>query len=85
MAEAGNNNKKLASENYVEQRFDEEVRSKEFTPINGNGEFMLPVRKVQNVQQYMKLTAYSLDGTYTTELDGHFYVKNQDGTFTKVG
>ena len=77
-------NQKLASEDYVEQRFNEEVKTKEFTPINSNGEFMLPVRIVNDVQQYMKLTAYCLDGSYTTDLDGHFYTKAADGSFVLV-
>lgn len=77
--------KKTASENYVEQRLQEEVGSKEFMSIDPtDGSFMIPVRKVGGVQQYMRLSVTSLDGTYVPDLDQTFYVRKSDGTFEEV-
>ena len=42
---------------------------------------MMPVSKVGDTQLYMRLTAYNLDGTYTTLLDGKLYKKVSDGVF----
>ena len=77
--------KKTASENYVEQRLQEEVGSKEFMSIDPtDGSFMIPVRKAGGVQQYMRLSVTSLDGTYVPDLDQTFYVRKSDGTFEEV-
>ncbi len=77
--------KKTASENYVEQRLQEEVGSKEFMSIDpADGSFMIPVRKVGGTQQYMRLSVTSLDGTYVPDLDQTFYVRKPDGAFEEV-
>ena len=75
----------MASENYVEQRLNEEVGTKEFMSIDpSDGSFMIPVRKVSGAQQYMRLSVTSLDGTYVPDLDQTFYVRKADGTFEEV-
>jgi len=77
-------NEKMASQTYVENRLNAEIGSKEFTPIDTNGAFMIPCRKVNAVQQYMKLSITSLDGTWVPDLDQKFYEKNAQGEFVEV-
>lgn len=75
-------NKNLASEKFVEETVKQTIAAKEFTPIeSSSGNFMMPVSKVGDTQLYMRLTAYNLDGTYTTLLDGKLYKKVSDGVF----
>lgn len=75
-------NKNLASEKYVDEKVAQTIAAKEFTPIDATtGNFMMPTHKVGNVQLYMRLTAYNLDGSYTTLLDGRFYRKTGEGQF----
>jgi hypothetical protein len=75
-------NKNLASEKYVDEKVAETISAKEFTPIEStSGNFMMPVQKTGSTQLYMRLTAYNLDGAYTTLLDGKFYTKLSDGVF----
>ena len=76
---------KLASERYVERRFEQEVFSKTFMSIDSeNGQFMLPIRKVDGVQHYMRMTIVSVDGVWSVDLDQKFYVKNEDDSYTEV-
>ena len=75
-------NKNLASEKYVDEKVAQTISAKEFTPIDSiTGNFMMPTHKVGDVQLYMRLTAYNLDGNYTTLLDGKFYRKTGEGVF----
>ncbi len=75
----------MASENYVEQRLNEEVGTKEFMSIDpSDGSFMVPVRKVAGAQQYMRLSVTSLDGTFVPDLDQRFYTRKADGSFEEV-
>ena len=74
-----------ASEKYVEQRLAEEIGNKEFTPIDqSSGNFMLPFRKVGNVQQYMRLSLTSIDGVWVPDLDQKVYQKDENGQFVEV-
>lgn len=76
---------KMASQTYVEQRLVQEIGSKEFTPIDAsNGQFMLPFRKVDGVQQYMRLSLTLLDGVWVPDLDQKAYVKQSDGAYVEV-
>lgn len=75
-------NKNLASEKYVDEKVAQTIAAKEFTPIEtSTGNFMMPTHKVGSVQLYMRMTAYNLDGNYSTMLDGKFYRKVSDGVF----
>lgn len=77
--------RKLASESYVEKRFDQEVRSKTFMSIDpSSGNFMIPADKAGGVQRYGRLKIVWIDGIMTLELDGKYYTKNEDGTYLEV-
>jgi len=76
---------KMASENFVQDKIATEIGSKEFTPIDAsNGQFMLPFRKVENVQQYMRLSLTLLDGVWVPDLDQKAYIKQSDGVYVEV-
>lgn len=75
---------KMASQTYVEQRLVQEIGSKEFTPIDAQGAFMIPFRKVDGVQQYMRLSLTLLDGVWVPDLDQKAYVKQSDGVYVEV-
>jgi len=77
--------KKLASENFVNQRINTEIGSKEFMSIDPtNGQFMIPISKVGTTQRYMRLSIINLDGVWVPDLDQKQYIRNADGTFTEV-
>ena len=72
------------NENYVNEKCDR-ILAKQFMSIDTqNGQFMLPIRKVDGVQQYMRMTIVSVDGVWSVDLDQKFYVKNEDDSFTEV-
>lgn len=72
------------NENYVNEKCDR-ILAKQFMSIDTqNGQFMLPVRKVGGVQQYMRMTLVSVDGVWSVDLDQKFYVKNEDETYSEV-
>ena len=45
---------------------------------------MIPAEKVGGVQRYGRLKIVLVDGLMTLELDGKFYVKNEDETYSEV-
>lgn len=72
------------NERYVDEKCDR-ILAKQFMSIDAeNGQFMLPIRKVGNVQQYMRMTIVSVDGVWSVDLDQKFYVKNEDDSYTEV-
>lgn len=72
------------NENYVNEKCDR-ILAKQFMSIDAvNGQFMLPIRKVGGVQQYMRMTIVSVDGVWSVDLDQKFYVKNEDDTYSEV-
>lgn len=72
------------NENYVNEKCDR-ILAKQFMSIDTqNGQFMLPIRKVGGVQQYMRMTIVSVDGVWSVDLDQKFYVKNEDDTYSEV-
>ena len=72
------------NERYVDEKCDR-ILAKQFMSIDTqNGQFMLPVRKVGGVQQYMRMTLVSVDGVWSVDLDQKFYVKNEDDSFKEV-
>lgn len=72
------------NENYVNDKCNR-ILAKQFMSIDAqNGQFMLPVRKVGGVQQYMRMTLVAVDGVWSVDLDQKFYVKNEDDSFTEV-
>ena len=75
---------KMASQTYVEQRLVQEIGSKEFTPIDAQGAFMIPFRKVDTVQQYMRLSLSQIDGVWVPDLDQKVYIKDENGQFVEV-
>ena len=76
---------KMASESFVEEKFETEVRSKSFMSIDPNtGNFMIPADKESGVQRYGRLKIVVVDRVMTLELDGKFYVKNEDETYSEV-
>ena len=76
---------KMASESFVEEKFETEVRSKSFMSIDPNtGNFMIPADKEGGVQRYGRLKIVVVDRVMTLELDGKFYVKNEDETYSEV-
>ena len=73
-----------ANEVFVEGKFNA-LMSKQFMSIDPNtGNFMIPADKVGGVQRYGRLMGVVLDGIMTLELDGKFYVKNEDETYSEV-
>lgn len=73
-----------ANEAFVEGKFNA-LMSKQFMSIDPNtGNFMIPADKVGGVQRYGRLMVVVLDGIMTLELDGKFYVKNEDETYSEV-
>ena len=72
------------NEAFVNKRCDE-ILAKQFMSIeNATGSFMLPVRKVGGVQQYVKLSVELLDGIMTLNVGQKFMVKNEDETYSEV-
>lgn len=72
------------NEAYVNQKVDA-IMAKDFMSIDQvSGQFMLPFRKVNGVQQYMRLSLTSLDGVWVPDLDQKVYIKNEDDSFTEV-
>ena len=72
------------NENYVNEKCNR-ILAKQFMSIDAeNGQFMLPIRKVGSVQQYMRMTIVSVDGVWSVDLDQKFYVKNEDETYSEV-
>ena len=72
------------NENYVNEKCDR-ILAKQFMSIDAeNGQFMLPIRKVGGVQQYMRMTIVSVDAVWSVDLDQKFYVKNEDETYSEV-
>ena len=72
------------NERYVDEKCDR-ILAKQFMSIDAqNGQFMLPIRKVGGVQQYMRMTIVSVDGVWSVDLDQKFYVKNEDDSYTEV-
>ena len=73
-----------ANEAFVNKRCDE-ILAKQFMSIeNETGSFMLPVRKVGGVQQYVKLSVELVDGIMTLNVGQKFMVKNKDDSYTEV-
>lgn len=73
-----------ANEAFVEGKFNA-LMSKQFMSIDPNtGNFMIPADKVGGIQRYGRLMVVVLDGIMTLELDGKFYVKNDDETYSEV-
>ena len=73
-----------ANEAYVNRRCDA-ILAKQFMSIDpATGNFMIPADKVDGVQRYGRLMIVILDGVMTLELDGKFYIKNENDTFTEV-
>ena len=73
-----------ANEAFVEGKFNA-LMSKQFMSIDPNtGNFMIPADKVGGVQRYGRLMVVVLDGIMTLELDGKFYVKNEDEPYSEV-
>ena len=69
---------------YVEGKFNA-VMARQFMSIDPNtGNFMIPAEKVGGVQRYGRLKIVLVDGLMTLELDGKFYVKNEDETYSEV-
>ncbi len=76
---------KMASQTYVNNRLEAEIGSREFTPINEAGAFMIPFRKTEGgTQEYMKLSLTLLDGTWVPDLDQKVYHKDGKGQFVEV-
>lgn len=72
------------NENYVNEKCDR-ILAKQFMSIDTqNGQFMLPIRKVDGVQQYMRMTIVAVDRVWSVDLDQKFYVKNEDDTYSEV-
>lgn len=72
------------NEAFVNKRCDE-ILAKQFMSIeNETGSFMLPVRKVGGVQQYVKLSVELVDGIMTLNVGQKFLVKNEDDSYTEV-
>ena len=72
------------NENYVNEKCDR-ILAKQFMSIDTeNWQFMLPIRKVGGVQQYMRMTIVSVDGVWSVDLDQKFYVKNENDSYTEV-
>lgn len=72
------------NEAFVNKRCDE-ILAKQFMSIeNETGSFMLPVRKVGGVQQYVKLSVELVDGIMTLNVGQKFMVKNKDDSYTEV-
>ena len=72
------------NEAFVNKRCDE-ILAKQFMSIeNETGSFMLPVRKVGGVQQYVKLSVELVDGIMTLNVGQKFIVKNKDDSYTEV-
>ncbi len=72
------------NERYVDEKCDR-ILAKQFMSIDTqNGQFMLPIRKIGGVQQYMRMTIVAVDGVWSVDLDQKFYVKNEDDTYSEV-
>ena len=72
------------NEAFVNKRFDE-ILAKQFMSIeNETGSFMLPVRKVGGVQQYVKLSVELVDGIMTLNVGQKFMVKTENETYSEV-
>ena len=72
------------NEAFVNKRCDE-ILAKQFMSIeNETGSFMLPVRKIGEVQQYVKLSVELVDGIMTLNVSQKFMIKNEDETYSEV-
>lgn len=72
------------NEAYVNVRC-EAILAKSFMSIDPTtGNFMIPADKVDGVQRYGRLMVVSLDGALTLELDGKYYKKNEDDTYSEI-